>query len=75
MPASVIMAGGTPIYVPLRAQTQRQYAGEWMLDMDELAAAFSPRTKLLVVNTPMNPIGKVFSREELTQIADVGAKA
>ena len=66
---SVIMAGGTPIYVPLRAADATQYASEWLLDMDELEAAFSPRTKLMVINTPMNPIGKVFSRAELTQIA------
>ena len=68
-PAAVTMAGGTPIYVPLRAMAGTTRAGEWRLDMDELAGAFSPRTKLLVVNTPMNPIGKIFSREELTQIA------
>jgi aspartate/methionine/tyrosine aminotransferase len=68
-PASVIMAGGTPVYVPLRAAAGTKSAGEWTLDMDELAAAFSPRTKLLVINTPMNPIGKVFSHEELSQIA------
>lgn len=66
---SVIMAGGTPIYVPLRAADATQYASEWLLDMDELEAAFSLRTKLMVINTPMNPIGKVFSRAELTQIA------
>jgi aspartate/methionine/tyrosine aminotransferase len=73
-PASVIMAGGTPVYVPLRAADATKYAREWTVDMDELAAAFSPRTKLLVINTPMNPIGKVFSREELTQIAELVQK-
>jgi aspartate/methionine/tyrosine aminotransferase len=39
--------------------------------MDELAAAFSSRTRLLVLNTPMNPVGKVFTRLELEQIAAV----
>lgn len=73
-PASVIMAGGTPVYVPLRAADATKYASEWTLDMDELEAAFSPRTKLLVINTPMNPIGKVFSREELSRIADLVQK-
>jgi aspartate/methionine/tyrosine aminotransferase len=68
---SVIMAGGTPVFVPLRAPDATQHASEWTLDMDELDAAFSPRTKLLVINTPMNPIGKVFSRAELTQIAEL----
>lgn len=66
---SVIMAGGTPVYVPLRARAGTKEAGEWTLDMDELAAAFSPRTRLMVINTPMNPIGKVYSHEELSQIA------
>lgn len=66
-PASVIMAGGTPVYVPLRAAPGT--AANWILDMDELAAAFSPRTRLLILNTPQNPLGKVFSRRELERIA------
>jgi aspartate/methionine/tyrosine aminotransferase len=71
---SVIMAGGTPVYVPLRAADATKYAREWTFDLDELEAAFSPRTKLMVINTPMNPIGKVFSRQELTQIAGLVQK-
>jgi aspartate/methionine/tyrosine aminotransferase len=71
---AVIMAGGTPVYVPLRAAEATKRASEWTLDMGELVAAISPRTKLLVINTPMNPIGKVFSRQELTQIAEVVQK-
>ena len=68
-PASVIMAGGTPVYVPLRPAPNR--AADWTLDMDELAAAFSPRTRLLILNTPQNPVGKVFTRRELEQIASL----
>ncbi len=68
-PASVIMAGGRPVYVPLRAPGQATSSAEWVLDMDELAAAFSPVTRLLILNTPMNPVGKVFTRSELSQIA------
>jgi aspartate/methionine/tyrosine aminotransferase len=41
----------------------------WSLPREELAAAFSPRTKLLVLNSPMNPSGKVFSRDELAFLA------
>ncbi|MBX0330356.1 aminotransferase class I/II-fold pyridoxal phosphate-dependent enzyme [Oscillochloris sp. ZM17-4] len=41
----------------------------WHFDLAELAAAFSPRTRLLLLNTPHNPTGKVFSPEELAQIA------
>lgn len=66
-PASVIMAGGTPVYVPLRAAPGS--AAAWALDMEELEAAFSPRTRLLILNTPQNPVGKVFTRHELAQIA------
>ena len=42
---------------------------EWRIVEEDLAAAFSERTKLVVINTPMNPIGKVFRREELDLIA------
>src|SRR6185295_6915925 len=73
-PASVIMAGGQPVYVPLRPQPHAVSAAVWVLDMDELAAAVSPRTKLLILNTPQNPIGKVFTRAELTQIAALAQK-
>src|SRR5271155_3265164 len=45
---------------------------DWNFDPDELRAAFSPRTKAIIVNTPNNPTGKVFTREELTQIAELG---
>jgi len=68
-PASVIMAGGTPVYLPLRFAENTTHASQWYLDMDELAAAITPRTKMLIINTPLNPIGKMYSREELTQIA------
>ncbi len=61
---SIEMAGATPRYVALRPPT-------WDFDPAELAAAFTPRTRAILVNTPHNPTGKVFSREELTQIADL----
>jgi aspartate/methionine/tyrosine aminotransferase len=41
----------------------------WSLPRDELAAAFSPRTKLVLLNSPMNPAGKVFRRDELEFLA------
>ncbi|MBI5292938.1 MAG: aminotransferase class I/II-fold pyridoxal phosphate-dependent enzyme [Chloroflexi bacterium] len=58
----VIMAGGVPRYVPLRAP-------DWHFDPGELAAAFGPRTRLILVNSPHNPTGKVYSRAELEAIA------
>jgi aminotransferase len=47
------------------------HAPDWRFDPDELRRAFSPRTKAIVVNTPNNPTGKVFSREELLCIASL----
>jgi N-succinyldiaminopimelate aminotransferase len=41
----------------------------WSLPRDEIAAAFSPRTKLVLLNSPMNPAGKVFTRDELAFLA------
>jgi aspartate/methionine/tyrosine aminotransferase len=65
--ADVVMAGGVPKYV--RLYPPHDAGGSWWFDPAELAAAFSPRTKLLLINTPHNPTGKVFSRAELEQIA------
>jgi aminotransferase len=57
-----ILSGATPRYVTLREP-------DWTFDPDELAAAFSNRTKAIILNTPNNPTGKVFTREELETIA------
>ena len=57
-----ILAGAVPRYVSLRGP-------DWTFDEAELAAAFNDRTRGIVVNTPNNPTGKVFSREELEAIA------
>jgi aspartate/methionine/tyrosine aminotransferase len=63
-----ILAGAAPVFVPLRATPTG-----WQFDPDELRAAFTPRTKAIVVNTPHNPTGHVFSRRELTLIAEIAA--
>jgi aminotransferase len=47
------------------------HAPDWRIDPDELRRAFSPRTKAIIVNTPHNPTGKVFTREELMLIASL----
>jgi len=78
-PSSVTMAGGVPVYVPLRRRPRSEDGGKigvdasdaWSLDLDELRAAITPRTKVLVLNTPQNPTGKVFTRNELVDIAAV----
>ncbi len=46
----------------------------WSFDPDELAAAFNDKTKAIIINTPNNPTGKVFSREELEMIATLCRK-
>jgi N-succinyldiaminopimelate aminotransferase len=63
----VLMAGGVPRFVPLRAPATP--GAEWTYDADELAGAFNDRTRLLLLNTPHNPTGKVFSPAELAHIA------
>ena len=57
-----LLSGAAPRYVTLRPP-------DWSFDPGELTAAFGPRTKAVVINTPHNPSGKVFSRQELEQIA------
>jgi len=57
-------AGGIPRLVRLEPP-------EWRLPKEELAAAFGPKTKLILFNTPMNPCSKVFDREELSFIAEL----
>ena len=57
-----ILTGATPRYVTL-------HQPDWSIDPDELRAAFGPRTRAIVVNSPHNPTGKVFRRDELELIA------
>jgi len=64
-----ILSGATPKFVSLRPP--REPEGEWSFDPAELRAAFSARTRVIIVNTPNNPTGKVFSRAELEYIRDL----
>jgi aspartate/methionine/tyrosine aminotransferase len=57
-----ILAGAVPRYVTL-------HEPDWSIDPDELRAAFTGRTRAIIVNSPHNPTGKVFSRAELELIA------
>ena len=70
--ASVQMAGAVPRYVRLFPPDAKHRV--WWFDEAELAAAFSPRTRLVFVNTPHNPTGKVFTRDELQLIGALAAK-
>ena len=69
------VAGGKPVLIPLRpTKTGEITSADWKLDPQELESKFSDKTKLIVLNTPNNPLGKVFTREELTMIADLCKK-
>ncbi|HLA15529.1 MAG TPA: aminotransferase class I/II-fold pyridoxal phosphate-dependent enzyme [Candidatus Limnocylindrales bacterium] len=57
-----IISGAVPRYVALRAP-------DWHFDPDELRAVLSPRTRAIVLNSPHNPTGKVFRRDELETLA------
>lgn len=81
------MSGGSCVYVPLRVRprTVGALAGaeaaasaapaaraqEWYLDFAELRAAFTPRTRAIIINTPQNPTGKMMSRTELEELAAI----
>ncbi|MEV3989984.1 pyridoxal phosphate-dependent aminotransferase [Streptomyces sp. NPDC049837] len=62
--ACVAMAGGTRVPVTLRPHGDR-----FVLDLDELRAAVTDRTRLILLNTPHNPTGTVLTRDELAAIA------
>ncbi|MFE2063283.1 pyridoxal phosphate-dependent aminotransferase [Streptomyces sp. NPDC059467] len=67
--ACIAMAGGTRVPVTLRPD-----GGAFRLDLDELRAAVTPRTRLLLINTPHNPTGTVLTRAELTAIAELAVE-
>ena len=64
-----VLSGARPRFVKLRPPEEA--AGEWTLDETELRAAFRRNTKAIIVNTPNNPTGKVFTQEELNLIRDL----
>jgi aminotransferase len=59
-----ILSGATPVVVPL-------VPPDWHFDRDQLRQAFNASTRAIIINTPHNPTGKVYSREELTFIAQL----
>ena len=64
-----ILSGASPRFV--RMQPPSAQDPSWSFDRDELAAAFGPHTKAIILNTPNNPTGKVFTRSELEFIRDL----
>lgn len=64
----VIMAGGRPVHVPLKEEHG------FRLRAEDLEARITPRTKMIIVNTPHNPTGAVLDRADLEAIADVARR-
>jgi len=62
-----ILSGAIPRYVTM-------YAPDWHVDFDELKNSFNNRTKAIIINTPNNPTGKVFTEEEMKFIAELCQK-
>ena len=60
----IIMANAVPVYVPLHPPA-------WTFDTDELRSAFTGKTRALILNTPQNPTGRVFTHQELMLIAEL----
>jgi aminotransferase len=61
-----------PVIVPLAAPVEAD--ADWTLDVDALRAAVTPKTRAMVINTPSNPCGKIFTRAELEALAEVAAE-
>ncbi len=64
-----ILSGASPRFVRMKPPSEKN--SDWSFDRDELAAAFGPNTKAIILNTPNNPTGKVFTRDELEFIRDL----
>src|SRR5215468_8686762 len=60
--------GGTPVPVPIRMEN------DFRIDLDELASLVTPRTRLLVINSPANPTGGVLTRADLEAIAELAVR-
>ncbi|GAM27044.1 hypothetical protein SAMD00019534_102190 [Acytostelium subglobosum LB1] len=73
---AVLMAGGELRYVSLKERGARgadgaRLASQWQIDWSELERAITPKTKMILINNPHNPTGKVWSREELMRLCDI----
>lgn len=75
---NIEMAGGKVVYAPLQPPKEGAIkttsAAEWALDFSELERCISDKTRMIVLNSPHNPLGKVFSKEELETIGALCVK-
>lgn len=72
------MAGGKSVFVALKhtktnktSESGRLSSSDYKIDLDEFRSKITRKTKLLLLNTPNNPLGKMYSRDELTAIAKI----
>ncbi|KAI8920725.1 pyridoxal phosphate-dependent transferase [Entophlyctis helioformis] len=82
-PASITLAGGKPVIVSLRptaaaaaaaSGSAKVRSSDWKLDFAELRKAITPKTKMIMINNPHNPLGKIFTREELETVARIATE-
>jgi len=67
-PEMVRLAGAEPVFV----QTTEE--NEWKITAEQFEDAMTPRTKMIIINSPGNPTGSIYSREELRKISEVAAE-
>ncbi|XP_071857137.1 kynurenine aminotransferase [Bombus fervidus] len=69
-------AGGIPKFIPLKPKSTKGSlsSADWIFDRQELENLFNEKTKGIIVNTPHNPVGKVFTLDELQFIANLAKK-
>lgn len=76
--SNIEMPGGKVVYVPLQPPREGNEritsAGEWTLDLKAFEAAITDKTRMIVLNSPHNPIGKVFSKDELQAVGEICVK-
>jgi kynurenine--oxoglutarate transaminase/cysteine-S-conjugate beta-lyase/glutamine--phenylpyruvate transaminase len=71
----VRMAGGLPRFIPLKPKKSGPVtSADWVFDEQEMTNLFNSKTKGIIINTPHNPVGKVFTRKELEFLADLAKK-
>ena len=72
------VAGAKCVFVPLKPKVNLTdgptSSADWSWDLKELEAAFTSKTKLIIINTPNNPLGKIYTKEELQTIANLCIK-
>ncbi|CAB3410111.1 unnamed protein product [Caenorhabditis bovis] len=70
----VKFAGGVPVPIVMRLPKDATFASQFTIDFNEMEKKITNKTKMLVLNNPHNPTGKLFSRQELEKLAEIAKK-